>query len=577
MRIEKEIVGRECKNVSYCKANDGSMNDAMLVKEVIHYNDGSAEPTVRIIENYKRPYYITKKHLRNYNEKRESEPFENLEKYMSTDVSLPGAIQMSLGRSFPNPRYQLRDVCDSPYVYYAEFSAPMHLKSRYYKKWPDLPATTNKLAILDIETNIYEGTKEPLMCSVLVDDIVHLSVTEKYYEEMKLKQPNYKDIIRDLLSKVPFTVKGETNLRNLYDEFNLDVRFYVEKNFSKAFASSMREVHKALPDFLVIWNLNFDISEILEQFKRDGVDPNDVFTHPSVPEKYRNVKYSPDGGSRITNNGTNKTKGPQDQWHVLNCMSSFYVVCAMALFKKIRVASGNLPNYKLSNILKSELGVGKLSIPEVPYSEKLEWHETMQRGFKAEYIAYNIMDDILIKLLDAKTFDIASAISVLSEWSPFTIFGSLPKRLCAALTVYLEDEGHAIGTAGTKIKNELDYEVISLKNWIVTLPAHATLENGLNCVSEVNTITTAIRAQVADADLTQAYPLGSAILNQSRATRIMELCRVRGGEEIDRRRAGINLTSGKVNAIEIATSFLKLPDLDVVLKAFCEDNNIPQF
>jgi hypothetical protein len=571
----KEI-GRECKNIAYQVANDGSNHDAMLIKEIIHYENGDKKEHLRFVENFKRPFYITKKHLRKYWEKRECEPFENLEKHMTTDANLSSSIQMALGASFPNPRWNLRQVCDSPYVYYADFSAPMYLKSRYMKKWSGLESTMNRLAILDIETNEYERTKEPMMCSVLVDGVVHLSLTKKYYDEMVLKQPDYKERIHELLSRIPFFNKDkkEYETRDLIKEFNLDIQFYVEEKFSHAFRRSMREVHRALPDFLVIWNMDFDMSKILQQLKKDGVSAEDVFSHPMVPEKYRTVKYVQDLGSRVTNNGTNKIKAPQDQWHVFNCMASFYVIDAMSLYKKIRVANGNMPNYKLATILKHELGVGKLEIKEVPYTEKLDWHIEMQQGYKAEYIAYNIMDDLLIQLLDNKTYDISSAVSILSEWSPFAIFGSLPKRLCAALTVFLEDMGYAIGTAGTKIKNDLDEEVISLKDWIVTLPAHATLETGLKCVSEVKTLTTAIRAQVADADLTQAYPLGSAILNQSRETRLMELCKVTDGDEWDRRRAGINLTSGKVNAIEIANTFLKMPDIDLVLEAFCKEMGI---
>lgn len=579
MTTERKEIGRECKNVAYQKAIDGTPHDAMLVKEIIHYDNGDREENLRLFEDYKRPFYITKKHLRNHWEKRECEPFENLEKHMTNDANLSAAIQIALGYSYPDPKKGLRQVCDSQYVYYADFTAPMHLKSRYMKRWPGLPATMNRLAILDIETNEYERTKEPLMCSIVVDNIIYMSLTQKYYDEMVLKQPDYQERIIELLSRVPFFDKkeGREVTRNLWEEMNLDIKLYVEPNFSVAFKRSMMDVHQTLPDFLVIWNMDFDMSKILQQIENDGMDPVDIFTHPMVPERYRSYYYKRDLGSRVTNNGTNKIKAPQDQWHVFNCMASFYVIDAMSLYKKIRVANGNMPNYKLATILKHELGVGKLEIPEVPYSEKLDWHIEMQRGHKAEYIAYNIMDDLLIKLLDEKTYDLASAVSILSEWSPFSIFASLPQRLCAALTVFLEEQGFAIGTVGTKIKNDLDEEVISLKDWIVTLPAHATLENGLNCVSEVSTLTTAIRAQVADADLTQAYPLGSAILNQSRETRLMELCRVQGGDEWDRRRAGINLTSGKVNAIEIANTFLQMPDIDTVLTAFLKAKGLPEF
>lgn len=576
MSSPKKIKGIECKNIAYRSAVDGTPNDMMLIKEVVHYADGTTEPRIQMVENYRRPFYLTKKHLRNHWEKRECEEFKNLERYETTDANMANAIQMALGRSFPDPRKRLRQVCDSPYVYYADFTAPMYLKSRYYKKYNGLAPTLNKMAILDIETNEYERTKEPLMCSILLDNKVHLSMTKKYFDEMVNECPNYKERIRTLLGRIPF-INNKTKkvtYRDLYDEFDLDVIFYVEDNFSKAFRSSMRTIHLELPDFLVIWNLDFDISKILAQLKRDKVSAESVFCHPDVPENYRKVRYAPDDGSRVTNNGTNKIKAPQDQWHVLECMASFYVVDAMSLYKKIRVANGNLPNYKLASILKTELGVGKLEIEQLPYAENLDWHVQMQKKYKAEYVAYNIMDDLLIKLLDDKTYDISSAISILSEYSPFSIFASLPKRLCASLTLYLEGLGFAIGTSGSKIKNDLDEEVISLKDWIVTLPAHATLDNGIKCISEINSLTTAIRMQTADADLTQAYPLGSYILNQSRETRLMELCRVKDGDEWDRRRAGINLTGGHVNALEIGQTFLKMPDIDTVLRDFCKAKGI---
>lgn len=570
-----EIAGYECKNIAYQKAIDGSIDDAMFVKEIVHYTDGSTEPRTRLVENFERPFYITLPHLRNHQEKKEFEPEENLQKFMSTDSNLSNAIQLALGSSFPNPHKQLRQICDSPYIYYADFTAPMYLKSRYMMKWPELK-TMNKVAVLDIETNEYEKTKEVLMCSVVVDNKCYLAVTKKYYDEMCLKQPDYKKRITSLLTRVPFVDKktGEIKTRDLIKEFDLDVEFIIEPKISVALARMMREVHKHLPDFLAIWNMDFDMSKILEVLKKEKMAPEDVFCHPDVPPKYRKVNYRRDVASRITNNGTNKTKAPQDQWHVFEVMASFYVIDAMSLYKKIRVANGNMPNYKLATILKHEIGVGKLDIEEMPYTEDLKWHIDMQKDYKAEYCAYNIMDDLLILLLDKKTYDMQSAVSVLSEWSPFSIFASLPKRLCAALTVYLEKDKCIIGTAGTKIKNLNDEEVIGLDNWIVTLPAHNTMENGANVVSEVKSLVTAIRKQVADADLTQAYPLGSSILNQSRETRIMELCRVRDGEEWDRRRAGINLTSGKVNSIEIANTFLKMPDIDVVLEAFEERNNV---
>lgn len=93
-------------------------------------------------------------------------------------------------------------------------------------------------------------------------------------------------------------------------------------------------------------------------------------------------------------------------------------------------------------------------------------------------------------------------------------------------------------------------------------------ESGLHVIDECPALRTAFRAQVADADLTQAYPNGTAMLNQSRETTYIELIDIEGVSEDVRRRAGINLTGGRVNAMEIANEMFLLPDKDKVLAAY---------
>ena len=53
-----DIAGRECKNITYA-TDEEKENDCVLVKEVIHTNDGRQIPAIRIAENVKRPIYIT--------------------------------------------------------------------------------------------------------------------------------------------------------------------------------------------------------------------------------------------------------------------------------------------------------------------------------------------------------------------------------------------------------------------------------------------------------------------------------------------------------------------------------------
>ena len=149
-RIAKDnIAGIECKHIAYQAATDKSLNDIMVAKLVIHTKDGRQVHRVEFIENYKRPFYITQPPYRNHQDKKEYEEIDRLTKYECTQVEMPMKIQMALGRRVPDPKLQLRQVCQSPYVYYADFSSPTYLRSLYRKKWPNT-VSRNRVEACDL-------------------------------------------------------------------------------------------------------------------------------------------------------------------------------------------------------------------------------------------------------------------------------------------------------------------------------------------------------------------------------------------------------------------------------------------
>lgn len=566
-----DIIGRECKNVAY-STDAEKRNDFVLIKEVIHTKDGRLVPRLIFRENVQRPFYITRKEFRNHKEKKEYELRERTQEFKSTDVMLSQSIQMALGYSFPNPKQSLKRVCSDPNVYWADLPVTTYIKEKYMTKYPKAQSL-NTLCIFDVETDEDNGTHEINVASIVCGKEIHLAVTSEYMSKIVGGADTIVNKCHSLLSKVSFTKdaewkklpKGEERIVDLISDYEI---FVHERPTPGACIEALfHHIHRMLPDLLVAWNIDFDLTKILAALKKDGIAPEDVFCHPDVPEKYRNVWYKKDEPSKKTESKT-LTKSPADQWHVLYCQASFYAVDAMCLFKKIRTHEGNRPNYKLGNTLETEIGVNKLDIPGLPYEDNLNWHVKAQRFFPAEYCAYNIMDNLLILLLDQKNNDLASALTILAGVSMYDIFPSLPKRICNAFTYFLASQGLVIGSVGASIKNNFDEEVIGTDGWIVTLAAHMNAENGLNVIQEVPEITTAFRGQAADADLTQAYPSCTNMANQSRETTIIELISVEGVDESIRRRAGINLTAGRVNAMEIANDMFLLPDKDIVLEKF---------
>ncbi len=64
---------------------------------------------------------------------------------------------------------------------------------------------------------------------------------------------------------------------------------------------------------------------------------------------------------------------------------------------------------------------------------------------------------------------------------------------------------------------------------------------------------------VSDADIASTYPNGQIILNLSKDTTILEMCKIRGISNDEQILLGVNLTGGKVNSMEIMTTVGKLP------------------
>lgn len=82
-----------------------------------------------------------------------------------------------------------------------------------------------------------------------------------------------------------------------------------------------------------------------------------------------------------------------------------------------------------------------------------------------------------------------------------------------------------------------------------------------------------IRTHIADLDIVSTYPNVQVILNISRETTRRELFKINGCTEHIQRMAGINMTGGHVNAVEIACSVMKAPNFDMLLEDFLSEQN----
>lgn len=457
MENEKKITGIECKFSMWLPkivdnyTGEITRKDTHVVKERIHYSDGTTEPNLRIIENFKRPFWTTKEHFQNHKEKKETEHVDRLNRHLSTESDLGRNIAIQLGKRYTG-KTNIRDVRDSPYIYGIDINSKTFLKNTYRTKYPDA-ISDNSYASLDIEADVDED--ELTIISIAMKDKIFGVMTKKYIESVHepLKQLNY------YFDKyIP-----KHNLLN-----GIAREFIIVDTELDAVKAVMKKAHEWKPDIIGIWNITYDIQFMINICNKFGVDPKDIFSDPNIPDNLRYFEFKKGPDKKVTESGVTKVINFEEQWHTVLCPASFYFVDAACVHRYVRVGGKTIAGgYSLSNILTQELGkeFDKLKFKDdVPLSiDGIDWHRYMSKNKKLEYFIYNNWDILSMLVLDDFTTDISKTISILSGNSGFDIFDSGPKKLVDGMFFYFLENGFVLGSKPVKVSDE---KLLGLENWI---------------------------------------------------------------------------------------------------------------
>ena len=131
--MDKKETARECKFVVHIPSRSSDTHDVHLIKEQIHYDDGTIVPNIRFIKDYKRPYWVTKPAHRVHVQRKE---WENTEKLLCKQVTQSNLIYDAarlLNVPFvKNPR----ELFANPYLYGADIESSTFIKRDYSVKYP---------------------------------------------------------------------------------------------------------------------------------------------------------------------------------------------------------------------------------------------------------------------------------------------------------------------------------------------------------------------------------------------------------------------------------------------------------
>jgi len=542
-----KVIGKECKFAVHIPAISGVRDDTHMLKEVLFYDDGTTKSHIVTLRNFKRPFYVTKPHFQNHKQKKEFELKERVNEFYSTQSDLANNIAVRTGK-VGYTRNVMRDVIDNPYVYGVDVKSTSIIKKIYQEKYPECQ-TESSVCTLDIENDVETG----------VISLITISMFDKMYTAINkshvLGIANLDEQLETLYSKwMPDT----EIIRNCKDRKN-----EVFDNELDLIIGIFKKVHEWTPDFLTIWNINYDLPVMMKVLDKYGVPYENVFCDPSLPKELRYFKYKEGQKQRVTESGRVMAINPQDQWHYAYCTSSFIFMDSMCAYSYVRVGQAAVPGgYGLDNVLRHNKINTKLKFDDDPKYKGADWHKYMVKHKPLEYIIYNQYDNLSMLELEHKTKDLTTSMPILAGISDFDVFNSGPKKIVDGLHFFYLQNGRVLGTKPSKVKDD---KVLGLDMWIITLPAYRLIDNGIKCIAEDGEIRTNIRCHVYDIDAVSSYPSDGVACNISKQTTKKEIVSIEGKRKNDFMYDNINLFSGAVNSIEYCTSMFNFPTMAELL------------
>ena len=204
---------------------------------------------------------------------------------------------------------------------------------------------------------------------------------EKYIKE--------NDFVKEFDDFLEDTVGGWKQLKRFHlDTLKHKIMFFDDER--EMICSIFRLNNFIQPDFVLAWNMSFDIPFIIERLKILGLDPNIVMSHPDFEHKV--ARYWID--KRHINERAEAT-----DYADISCYSVF--LDQMIQFASRRKGQSKFNSIALDNIGQQIAGVKKLdyhhiteSLADLPYID-----------YKT-FVMYNMMDVIVQKCIEERTGDI---------------------------------------------------------------------------------------------------------------------------------------------------------------------------
>lgn len=576
----RKLIGRSFIHSCYVP-NTATGGDAVTVSEHLHYNDDTVEPHLRVINDPPRVFHTTKKPYRQlHTEKKERERVEHCDRHVAPNKTfLLKAHEALFGYKPRFLNYKAKqDVLNSPYLYGAGSDIQSLVKIRYRK---DFDKTGLKLApvttgMYDTEISIVEGSTGDLICYTLThENKVYTAINENWLHRyvdgihQKISLDEVKALSqKTLIPMIEEAFSNNKNLKKLRAKLPFEFHYLVSGDPVEMIKWGFDHAHQNETSFIGGWNIKYDIGETARILRERGIEPKDIFSHPSIPE-----------GTRFFDLREDKKKVAHyaDKWHWFSTTSLFQFLDLMAIYNRLRVVNGKESSYALDYILaKNGLG-GKLHFRHLGDLEKLEgtadWHRRMSTQHPLEYVIYNQWDSISLQLLEWQNTD-TTALRILSDNTSLDKYPRQTVKNQDTLHAEWIDKGWVMGTAGSEMVDQYDEELEAEGGAV--LDSYRVDKTGVRLIREFPTLVSQIHVFVSDADFSQMYPTVMENANISNETRVTTMYAITGDHLKVSAEEAVEtlyscLISPKDNAHYFGTTFLNFPTFAEIDDDYCRE------
>jgi len=525
--------------------------DCHIVLEKIHYTDNSIKRNIRIIRDFKRPYYITKINYRNHKQNKEREALSKLTEYFSTQSDLSLNINKSLGRNMTNT--SLRHALNSPYVYGASLSSTAYLRYMYGKKYPIKQSKLRYLSY-DLETSVGADKDASIIIASLAGDDGSITVIIR------------KDFVANINNVIPAIKAKEKELISEYGYSNIlkadTVKYIIVDNEAELIKSLSKTMFDYQPDVVAAWNHDFDVNKLIERCQYLNLNIADIFSHPDIPKAIRRFRFIEGARSKTTVSGNFRPLSPSEQWHNVHATSGFMWLDAMCVYRALRSQGQSLASYSLDAIASKHLNIGKLELDETEHLSNYETHIYMQEKRPLEYIVYAALDARLMILIEQQTKDLTLRLHTELAGVDVESTKRSTERTMTMFSLDQLEKGYILGTAGTE-PDEFPLDTLPLGGWPLTLSNNLHHQKGVKVLEDMPDADTNLYTNIFTVDITSGYPNGTRAMNVSKETTLTEVCRLDNvNVSYDTwRYQNMNLFAGHITSIDYVVNMFKWPSL----------------